>query len=98
MRELLPLVGTLVEKIAFDNEKIKAFVQKDWIQLEILRSVYCTLVASKELTPIENLSEEEKKRLKELVRVWGTGDVKNKMMQARILHLIEQLQNKKIEL
>lgn len=98
MKELIPLATLLVEKIAYDNDKIKVFVQRDWMQVEVLRSVYQTLVNTKEIAPIEDLSEEEKKRLKGIVKMWGTGDTANRMMQARVLYLIENFQEKKIEL
>lgn len=98
MIELIPLTITYVNGFNYDQEKIKSFVQKDWVPLEVFRLVYHTMVNKKEIEPIESLPEDEKKRLKAIMKVWGTGDVKHQMTQVRVIHLIEEMMSNKIQL
>ena len=94
---MYPLAETYAKGLQ-SNDQIKWFIQEKWIQVEVLRMVYHTKVNEKELTPLENLPESEKNRIKAIVKQWGTGDVDNRMKQAKAIYLIEQLQLKKIEL
>ena len=96
IRDLLPLATDYIVKLQGDNEKIKAFVQKEWIPLEVLRMAYDSMTNSGEITAIEQLPEPEKERLRVIIRKWGTGDKANRMTQAKAIYLIEQLTEKKI--
>jgi hypothetical protein len=98
LKELQPLASDLIAKVYDKPEKLKWFIQEYWTGCEVLRSVYQALANSGEITAIEDLKEEEKLRLKGLMKVFGTGDTENRMTQVKSLYLIEQLTNKKINL
>jgi hypothetical protein len=103
MRELLSLAAKYVEGVAYNDEKIKDFIQKkhlfqfSWVPLEVIDGVYFNLVHAKELIPIEQLAKEEKQRLWNLIGKWVEGTNEHKMRCTRVLHFIEFMQNKKVQ-
>jgi hypothetical protein len=98
LRELIPLATELIAKTQGDKKMLRWFIGEYWTGCSVLKSVYDYLTSVNELPKIEDLKDEEKLRLKQLMKELGTGDTENRMTQVKSLYLIEQLTNKKINL
>lgn len=94
---LAPLAERYVVSFGGEDQKVKDFLVKDWVQVHLLELVYCSLSGTEEFPKIEKLQQVEKDRLWKTVTGWAKEkDKAEKIRICRALHLIETFQQKKV--
>jgi hypothetical protein len=97
--QVLPIVQKYAILIVEGKKETQWFVKEYEVGKNLMLASYYDLVKVKELTKIEDLPDSEKWRLWKLVESWIKERSKEERLDAcRVVHLIEQLTQKKIEL
>jgi hypothetical protein len=103
VKEFLPYSTDLISRMP-DQSKVQAFFEmkkvftESWVPMEVLRGTYQYLVNSGQVEQIESLVPSEKKRLWGIIKSWVNGSEEYRVTCVKVLHLIEILQDKKIEI
>jgi hypothetical protein len=95
--KMLPLAETYISKINGDNQKIRAFIERQWVPVHVLELVYFSLSGEGSFPRLEDLEKEEKTRIWNTVCSWVKECTKDeKVSRCRALYLIEQITQQKV--
>lgn len=95
--QLMPLAERYIVACNKEDEKVKAFVTKQWVPVHVLELVYASLSGTGEFPRLEELTQDEKNRIWKTVCEWSPEKSKpEKISMSKALYLIEVLQQKKV--